>query len=281
MKTDLGPALNIYKMQGSGNDFVLVNNQEANIAESEMASWAQAVCRRSFAVGADGCIFLQTDPENPAVDYRWHFFNSDGSRPEMCGNGSRCAAMLAYELGFAPAKHVLGTDAGPVKTEVFPGLGEVKVQLTPAHSLKTNLLLDLDMQGEMQVHFVNTGVPHAVCILENAQETSIQKIGPAVRYHGRFAPEGANTNLVQVVDENNIYLRTYERGVEAETYACGTGAAAAAVVCNNLGFCSDNVSITTSGGERLQILLENGDVFLQGEAKLIYKAELYLQSLKF
>jgi diaminopimelate epimerase len=260
-------------MQGSGNDFVLLNNDQLKIRPEDMSQWATQICRRSFGVGGDGLIFLESSSAREDEDVRWHFYNADGSRAEMCGNGSRCAAMLAYRLNMAPASHVLGTDAGPVKVEVKTGSGEVNVELTPPQGLELNLRIDLD-QEQLQVHFVDTGVPHAVLVTSDAAGMDISRYGPGIRHHPRFSPKGANVNLVQVRDRAAIDLRTYERGVEGETFACGTGAVASALIGHELGLLDNSVDVRTSGGESLRIALEPSRVFLQGPAVLVYAGEL-------
>ncbi len=265
------------KMQGSGNDFVLFFGEEIAISRSAMPEWARAVCRRAFGAGGDGMIILEAAPEDPELDYRWHFYNSDGSRAEMCGNGSRCAARLAYESGLAPARHVLGTDAGPVRAEVFPDSGEVAVRLTRPEHLELSIRLQ-DSGWDRDVHFVNTGVPHAVLFSEEADHEDLGQLGPWLRYHLRFAPQGCNVNMVQAT-EDGLYLRTFERGVEDETYACGTGAVAAAYVARALGRSGDSVQITTSGGERLAVSFRGEDAFLQGAASFVYQAELNCSAL--
>jgi diaminopimelate epimerase len=274
----LPPEITIYKMQGSGNDFVFINNNELHLSQSDMPDWARLICRRSFGAGADGLIFLE-DSSDPAVDYCWHFYNADGSRAEMCGNGSRCAAKLAYGLGMAPAEHILGTDAGPVRAAVEETTGEVRVQLTNPHSYQSYIDLDLSSGQRVIVHLVNTGVPHLVLFSEQADSEELDSLGPALRYHQHFAPAGANVNIVQIEDKSSLYVRTYERGVEEETYACGTGAAASAFVAANLGLCSNPVRIRTSGGEQLGITLSGQDIFLQGQAVLVYTAQLVLEAV--
>ena len=269
-----------YKMQGCGNDFVVIDNRELAVPESAMADWARAVCARAFGVYADGLFFLE-ESDDPALDYRWHFYNSDGSRAEMCGNASRCAGKLAHAIGLAPADHVFGTDAGPIKARVLlggPDAGRVKVQLTPPLDTATGIELDVD-GSPLTVHFSDTGVPHAVVFVDDVESVDIMDLGPKLRYHDRFAPAGTNVNFAQVKDENTILLRTYERGVEAETYACGTGAAATQLLANRLGLTSDRADLTTTGGEVLTVFLEDGNVYLQGAAELTFNGELYLKAM--
>ncbi|MBG0791209.1 MAG: diaminopimelate epimerase [Desulfovibrionaceae bacterium] len=269
-----------YKMQGCGNDFVVIDNRELKVPESVMADWARAICARAFGVYADGLFFLE-ESDDRSLDYRWHFYNSDGSRAEMCGNASRCAGKLAHAIGMAPASHVFGTDAGPIKAQVLldgPDRGRVKVQLTPPLNTETGINIDVDGQP-LTVHFADTGVPHAVVFVDDVQGVDIMDLGPKIRYHERFAPAGTNVNFAQVTDKNSILLRTYERGVEAETYACGTGAAATQLLAYRLGLTNDFANLTTSGGEVLTVFLEGGDVYLQGAAELTFQGEFYLAPL--
>jgi len=263
-----------YKMQGSGNDFVLVVKDHLRETPRDMSHWAKCICTRAFAVGADGLIFLESTPEDPDLDIKWDFYNSDGSRAEMCGNGSRCAAALAYSLNLAPLKLAMGTDAGAVRAEVVFEKSEVKVQLTQPFDLNNFVDLTLSDGSSIEIHHVNTGVPHAVLISEDANKENIKHLGPEIRYHSYFNPQGANVNIIQKLDFGHLYVRTYERGVEDETFACGTGAGASAFIAHKLGLCDKETRITTSGGEELKIILQNDFVYLQGMANWIYKGEL-------
>jgi diaminopimelate epimerase len=271
MSIPSGPTQGFYKMQGSGNDFIVIDNRARTISPEVMPRWAKALCPHAFSIGADGIIFLETDDSGQAAT-RWHFFNADGSRAEMCGNGSRCATLLAHLLGMAPAEHLMLTDAGPVHARVFPEAGEVEVQLTPVRDLSLNLLLDLDGAPWM-AHFANTGVPHTVLLADDIKALDIKTLGALVRYHGRFAPAGTNANFIQILGRESLLLRTYERGVENETYACGTGAAASVAVAHALGLCEATARVTTSGGEVLEIRVQDADIFLRGKALLVYRGE--------
>jgi diaminopimelate epimerase len=155
----------------------------------------------------------------------------------------------------------------------------VQVQLTTPHSFEPDIKLLVGSEQSVTVHMVNTGVPHVVFFSDQADEVNIRELGPALRYHERFAPQGANVNIVQILEADSLYVRTYERGVEDETYACGTGAAAAAFVAHTLGKCKNPVKIRTSGGEELGITLSGDDVYLQGKAVLVYTARLDLSAV--
>lgn len=282
----MGRAVPFYKMQGCGNDFVAIDNREVRVPQSDMAQWAKKACARAFGVCADGIFFLEDAPSDSELDYRWHFYNNDGSRAEMCGNASRCAARLAHSLGIAPQNHVFGTDAGPIHAEVFTEgkeAGQVRVQLTPPKDMVLHRpLLVMDSAGreqEVEVHFVDSGVPHAVVFVPDASKVNVPSMGAALRYHEHFQPAGTNVNFVQVLDESSLICRTYERGVEDETYACGTGAAASQIIAHALGLTSAQAQVTASSGEVLGVLMREGQPYLQGAATLVFTGTLNLDAL--
>lgn len=273
-----GKSVPFFKMQGCGNDFVCVDNRVLGIDPAAMPDLVVPVCRKAFGVGADGMIFFDHAPEGSGLAYIWHFFNADGSRAEMCGNGSRCAARLAWMLGIAPAKHVFGTDAGPIEAEVDPDSNQVTVQLTPPKDLR--MAIDIEVEGRpFHLHFVNTGVPHAVAVMDHLELVDVWKLGRAIRQHPYFAPAGTNVNFISSEEKGTLSLRTYERGVEDETYACGTGAVASAIVARELGMTGEETDITTTGGEVLGVILRDGKTYLRGAAELVFKGEFYPQSL--
>jgi diaminopimelate epimerase len=277
----MGQTVPFFKMQGCGNDFVAIDNRESRVPEGVMSDWAKKVCARAFGVAADGIFFLENAPKDSGLDYRWHFYNNDGSRAEMCGNASRCAAKLAHAVGLAPEEHVFGTDAGPIQAQVFTegeNAGLVRVQLTEPKKLTLNAALRFK-EEEFTVHSVDTGVPHAVVLVKNAAAVDVQTIGSVIRFHEHFQPAGTNVNFVQVTSPETLICRTYERGVEAETYACGTGAVASQVVAHSLGLTGPEVRVTTSGGEILGVILEDGKPYLQGAATLVFTGTLNLEAL--
>ena len=273
-----GKSVPFFKMQGCGNDFVCVDNRVLGVDPAVMPDLVLPVCRKAFGVGADGMIFFDHAPEGSGLAYIWHFFNADGSRAEMCGNGSRCAARLAWMLGIAPARHVFGTDAGPIEAEVDPDSNQVTVQLTPPKDLRMGI--DIEVEGRpFHLHFVNTGVPHAVAVMDHLELVDVWKLGRAIRQHQFFAPAGTNVNFISSEEKGTLSLRTYERGVEDETYACGTGAVASAIVARELGMTGEETDITTTGGEVLGVILRDGKTYLRGAAELVFKGEFYPQSL--
>ena len=273
-----GESVPFFKMQGCGNDFVCVDNRVLGIDPAAMPDLVMPVCRKAFGVGADGMIFFDHAPEGSGLAYIWHFFNADGSRAEMCGNGSRCAARLAWMLGIAPARHVFGTDAGPIEAEVDPDSNQVTVQLTPPKDLR--MAIDIEVEGRpFHLHFVNTGVPHAVAVMDHLELVDVWKLGRAIRQHPAFAPAGTNVNFIASEEHGSLSLRTYERGVEDETYACGTGAVASAIVARELGLTGEETEIITTGGEVLGVILREGRTYLRGAAELVFQGVFYPQSL--
>lgn len=261
------------KMQGSGNDFILVDNRSRILDPGSLGEFIRKVCRRSVSVGADGLILLE---ESDRADFRWHFFNSDGSRAEMCGNGSRCAARWAHMLGMAPAKLTFETDAGILSAEVRGR--RVKVRLTEPSAVHRSV--EIPRNGAvLRLHSVNTGVPHAVEFVEDLEGCRVVEEGRFIRFHERFQPAGTNVNFVRPLDRSRLALRTYERGVEEETLACGTGAVAAALISAELDLVGSPVDVLTRSGEVLRISFRKEgerytEVYLEGETALVYEGSL-------
>ncbi len=263
------------KMSGTGNDFILIDHRRPIFGSSEVAAeFARRVCRRRFSVGADGLILIE---DSEQADFRWQFFNGDGSVAEMCGNGARCAARFAYMHGIAPARMRFETLAGIIEASVADT--EVAVKMTTPGTADLHTRVDLDGRA-MELHCLDTGVPHAVVFTEDLDGVDVHRQGSAIRFHEKFSPAGTNVNFVQVQEDGTIRVRTYERGVEAETMACGTGAVAASLIGALLDLVSSPVRVVTSGGDRLTIsfdLQEDGraeNVFLRGPALVIYRGEL-------
>lgn len=273
-----GASVPFFKMQGCGNDFVCVDNRELQIDPADMPELVVPVCRKAFGVGADGMIFIDHAPAGSGLAYIWHFFNADGSRAEMCGNGSRCAGRLAWMLGIAPAKHTFGTDAGPIEVEVDVDSNQVTVQLTPPKDLRLDMEIEIERRP-FHLNFVNTGVPHVVAVMDHIEMVEVWKLGRAIRQHPAFAPAGTNVNFISSEEHGFLSLRTYERGVEDETYACGTGAVASAIVARELGMTGEETEIITTGGEVLGVILRDGKTYLRGAAELVFRGEFYPQSL--
>jgi diaminopimelate epimerase len=271
------------KMSGTGNDFIIIDHREPFIAEAEQSEFARIVCRRKFSVGADGLILIEN---SETADFRWQFYNGDGSRAEMCGNGARCAARFAFEKNIAPAAMKFETMAGEIEAFILGGTGEsVKIRLTAPEELRLNIPMAVG-RIEQTMHFINTGVPHTVVLVNDAGDVPVNDWGREIRFNETFQPAGTNTNFVQVVSDDKLLVRTYERGVEGETMACGTGAVASALVVALLEQAKPPVTVITSGGEELTIHFSlKGDennrqldlaagIFLEGPAHIIYEGKL-------
>ena len=268
-----------YKLSASGNDFIFLLNLDREIdADTEGPSLAKALCRPKFSVSADGFILVEK-ASSPEANFSWRFFNSDGSEAEMCGNGARCFARLLYELGLCDKIMSFQTKAGIIKAEVKGK--RVKVKLTTPKDLKLNLAVKTEHDIYL-AHFVNTGVPHLVLFWEDVSQAPVEKLGRILRYHGMFAPAGTNVNFVEICkEEGQSYLkvRTYERGVEAETLACGTGASASAYIALKLGLISGEVPVLTKGGEWLTITLEGNELFLEGDTRYLFSFKIFEDAL--
>ncbi|MBW1918396.1 MAG: diaminopimelate epimerase [Deltaproteobacteria bacterium] len=268
-----------WKMHGSGNDFILIDHRRPVIAEAERRPFVRAVCARKVGVGADGLIFIEPSAK---VDFRWRFFNADGSEPEMCGNGGRCAARFAHLNGIAEGKMAFETLAGIVHAEVTGR--QVRLEMGAPQDLRQNLTIPLPGQA-WTGHFINTGVPHVVLPVADLEAAPVVEVGRAIRYHAMFQPVGTNVNFLSLLGSQEIALRTYERGVEDETLACGTGAVAAALIAARLHGLSSPVSVRPRSGELLRVFFDNQNdgfsaIGLEGEALVVYQGELWTEELQ-
>jgi len=264
-----------WKMHGAGNDFILINAMRETLAPatSTIAAW----CRRHTGVGAEGLILLH--PPRTGGHFFMQFFNPDGHEAEMCGNGARCAARLAHDLRIAPSAMMIETAAGTLHAEVLPGDGGVRLELPPPLDCQPDQLLDIEGQPPLRYAFANTGVPHAVIECNDLDHVAVDTLGKAIRRHRDFAPRGANVNFIVVTAPGTLRIRTYERGVEAETLACGTGVAAAAVTAVLRGRVTSPVTVCTAGGDHLSVAVEvrdgvPGPVILTGPAVYTFTGTL-------
>jgi diaminopimelate epimerase len=268
------------KMNGTGNDFVIIDNRSLCIPLSEQADLARKICRRMFSVGADGLILIE---KSTVADFAWNFYNADGSVAEMCGNGARCVARFAYRHGIAGKKMKFATLAGIIEAEIAEEEAVVRVKMTTPHDFRLGLSL-LVGDAERTVGYVDTGVPHAVLFVDN-DDIPVTTWGRAMRFHRMFEPRGTNANFVRVLPDGRLKVRTYERGVEAETMACGTGVVASALFAAIQKGIKSPVEVITSGGEMLTILFDLYDgpvadnVFLQGPTRLVCTGNLTAEAL--
>jgi diaminopimelate epimerase len=274
------PFLNITKLSGSGNDFILVDNRRRAISDDRMVSLTRALCRRMVSVGADGMIFLESSDR---YDFKWRFFNADGSKAEMCGNGGRCAARFAFLQGLTGPEMTFETLAGPIQAWVEGS--KVKLQLTRPEGIKLDQTIAVGKE-RVTLDFINTGVPHALVWVEDIDAVNVVRLGHRIRFHEYFKPEGTNVNFIQIKDQEMLWVRTYERGVEGETLACGTGSVAAASITFFKNKLRSPVKIQTRGGEVLTVYVEGQPrkriekVYLEGEVRLIFQGEVFKEALR-
>lgn len=256
------------KAVATGNDFIIVDNRSGSLSKSKLEALSKKACERKWSIGADGMLVIE---KSKAADFRMRIFNPDGSEAEMCGNGSRCVALYAKNNRIAGEKMMIETLAGVLNAEVKGGT--VKVKLPDPKDIKWNLCLIIH-KCPYKVNFVNTGVPHIVYFVDDLNKVDVRDLGSHMRGHKEFSPEGANADFVKVIDKHNIKVRTYERGVEDETLACGTGAVASAVISAESEKLGSPLTVQTWGGERLKVYFEliGGNfrnVYLEGAAKLV------------
>jgi diaminopimelate epimerase len=267
------------KLNGSGNDFLLIDNRGGILRGVDLPAFVGKVCDRSRSVGADGVIFIENSRR---ADFRWQFYNADGSRAEMCGNGGRCAARFAVERGIARRTLGFETDAGLIRAEVKGRT--VKLQMTPPHGLA--LAKSLTLGGrKITYSFLNTGVPHAVLFVPDLEKIDLMGTGRGIRTHRVFAPRGTNVNFVRVKD-GTVWVRTYERGVEGETLACGTGAVAAGILSAMHGTVRPPVPVRTRGGEILTIHFDLdqggfGEVYLEGDTSWSCDGKIFREAYRY
>ena len=270
--------IEFWKMNGSGNDFILIDNRDKKVAEEEMEGLVKGACRRRESVGADGLIFIEPSEKH---DFSWRFFNADGGEVEMCGNGGRCVARFAYLKGISGSEMTFKTLVGPVSANVDGRI--VKVLMPQPSDYRKDI--DLSLQNENEhIDFINTGVPHVVVHVKEIETFPVFDVGRSIRYHAKFEPHGTNANFIKVNNPGSIDIRTYERGVEDETLACGTGSIAAALVASERGMVKSPVSVMTRGGEVLTIHFDReGDsfnqVWLEGSTSIVYQGTLHREAI--
>ena len=277
--------LNFTKMVGAGNDFVVIDARlKASLAMARdrlcsrlKGEFVKRLCDRKTGIGADGVLVLE---KSRTADFRMRIFNADGSVAEMCGNGLRCAVLF-----IGKKKIKVETKAGIYDGKIA-AKNRVKVKMENPKDLRQDFSIKVNLR-DLKVNYINTGVPHVVIFVEGLDKIDVNEIGRAVRYHKEFAPKGANVNFVEIADDSNIKIRTYERGVEGETLACGTGSVAAAIITGlkaqgfpryGSGQTRLKVNVHTQGGVLKIEFTKSGnkvkDVCLDGEAKIVFTGEV-------
>lgn len=266
--------LQFTKMNGAGNDFVMIDNRTQDVKFS--AIQIRSLCDRHRGVGADGIILVE--PASGAADFRMRYYNRDGGEAEMCGNGARCFARFANRLAGPLRSLRFETLAGVIEATLQEPL--VTVTLSTPGEMTLSRTIEIG-ERKLLTHLINTGVPHAVTFVDDLEKTPVQDWGAQIRYHAAFQPKGTNANFVQVLEPQGIAIRTYERGVEEETLACGTGVAASALIHAKLHRADGPISVLVRSGDQLTVGFENkGQYFdrvsLTGPADFVFDGRIEL-----
>jgi diaminopimelate epimerase len=269
-------AVRFWKLEGAGNDFLGLDGRAGGfkLKRQQIAD----LCDRRRGVGADGVLVVEK-PKVRGADFRMRYYNSDGGEAEMCGNGARCFALLA--------RAVSGRKGNELRVQTQAGLLTLRtsgreVQVSMTEPTKLRLGKKVVVAGrKVVVDFLNTGVPHAVLFVRSVRSIDVAKQGRAIRYHSAFAPSGTNVNFVEIGRGNRIHVRTYERGVEGETLACGTGVVAASILSNLRRGLRPPIQVATRGGDNVRVgfSMENGHarkVTLQGPARIVYTGVIHV-----
>jgi diaminopimelate epimerase len=263
--------INFTKMSGAGNDFVVIDNRFGQVSLSN--DRIRELCTRRTGIGADGLILIEA---SETADFTMNYHNSDGFRGSMCGNGGRCAAYFAWSIGIRPAGDRYVFEAGP---------GRYEAEVTGDESVRLHMLPPSDFRDGLQIeewncHYVNTGSPHAIVYAGDVDGIDVRTEGKAIRHRKDFFPEGANVNFLEVTDGESISVRTFERGVEDETLACGTGAVASALMSYRLGKVdSSPVKVKVRSGDILEVGFSGDmqDIYLEGPARIVYQGTLTMK----
>jgi diaminopimelate epimerase len=254
------------KLSGAGNDFIVIDNRDLSIALSQ--TQINTLCTRRTGIGADGLILIEPSAKHA---FSMKYFNADGFLGSMCGNGGRCAAYFAYTIGI-PLSSVNGYafEANSNRYDAWiTGSETVRLRMLSPEEFRNNI----EIEG-LLCHFVNTGSPHAIIYTSNLKAANVTGTGRTIRHRTDFFPEGTNVNFIEITSQDSLSIRTFERGVEDETLACGTGAVAAALMSFRLDkITSKKVSATVKSGDTLEVQFNDtmDEVFLTGPAKIVYK----------
>lgn len=267
------PSIHFTKMHGAGNDFIVIDNRSLRLQDTEAVRLTQRLCPRRTGIGADGLVLLEPGHR---TEFRMRHYNTDGSRATFCGNGARCLARFAYRKGVAGASMTFEADDGMHHATIVGD--DVQLHMVDPNAIMLHRPI-LDYTRTAVLHTINTGAPHAVILSDDVTAEDIERDGRALRRHDLFQPYGTNVNFVQQTGPGALVIRTYERGVEAETLSCGTGAVAAALTVALLDGTGAPVMVQTHGGETLVVDFQRQDeaitgVILQGSAHMVFDGEL-------
>lgn len=274
--------MSFYKMNGAGNDFIVVDNRDDSLSATLDRETISALCDRHRGIGADGLLAVETAQHG--ADFRFRYYNADGGEAEMCGNGARCFGRFVAHLTEDVKESVsFETISGTLTAEM---VGEdVRIAMSQPKDLKMNLEITADGLTE-KVYFINTGVPHAVVFVSDEEalmSLPVEKLGAQLRHHAAFAPAGTNANFAAVLEHGHIAIRTYERGVEGETLACGTGMVACALLHHLMTSAPSPILVDVVGGDTLEIGFEKNDVgdfidvTLTGPADFVFEGEIQIE----
>ena len=255
------------KMVASGNDFVIVDRKPSG----SLSMIARRICDRKFGIGADGLLLLE---KSKKADIRMRVFNADGSETQMCGNGARCVSLYVGRRNL-----LIETKAGIIESAISGR--NIRIRLTDPKRIKLDIPIKVNNRT-LRVNFIDTGVPHTVIFAQGLDKIDVVNLGRQIRFHKRFAPAGTNVDFVEVLSNSSIKLRTYERGVEGETLACGTGSVAAALITAYSLQClaANKINVHTQSGEILKVYFERAgnnfkNVWLEGKARIVHKGVYY------
>lgn len=257
--------LTFYKYQGTGNDFVIIDNRQDSFFKND-TKLIRFLCDRKFGIGADGLMLLE-EPQETGDDFKMVYFNSDGKQSSMCGNGGRCLVAFAHFLGIIENEAKFTAIDGPHKATIQDEMVSLQMQDVKEFKKRGNAL------------FLDTGSPHHVIFTKNLKHLDVKGEGAAVRYSEEYGEAGTNVNFVEKLDEETYKVRTYERGVEDETLSCGTGVTAVAIAANaSARAFTEKIKLHTLGGELAVSFKKNGDIYtdvwLTGPAKQVFKGEI-------
>jgi diaminopimelate epimerase len=264
--------LRFTKMNGAGNDFVMIDNRSGDVRLN--AAQIARICDRHRGVGADGILLLEKSTNG--ADFRMRYYNADGGEAEMCGNGARCFARFAKKTAGAPDKISFETPAGVIGAQLHDEL--VTLQMSEPTDLRMNVRLQIENE-EAVVHYINSGVPHVVVPVSRIDVVDVRSKGEKMRRHNLFAPKGANVNFLEKRAPKKIAIRTYERGVEDETLACGTGVVASALIFAVTQNMSGTVGVLVRGGSELTVGFDRSggqfrNVTLTGPAEFVFEGTI-------
>ena len=264
--------LRFTKMNGAGNDFVVIDNRQKLLHLS--AEQIAFLCDRHRGVGADGVLVVE--PSSGKADFRMRYYNCDGGEAEMCANGARCFAQFANQVLGGGIELRFETLAGIIRAE-FHNKG-VKLHLSEPKEMLLNRALEIEKR-KISIHSINTGVPHVVTFVDDLETTPVRDWGAKIRYHTAFSPKGTNANFVEQLEPGRIAVRTYERGVEDETLACGTGVTASGLIYALLNGSEAPVSVLARGGDWLEVgfrktLSGFEEVTLEGPGDFVFEGTI-------